>query len=79
MQNGEKPNVARVSSTPRNVKVKPSSAEPNNNIKENDQKDHDHDYGASVTWKVHQQKREDPPPEFNLDYLPARTHPPVHN
>ncbi|KAM3266223.1 root meristem growth factor 10 [Capsicum chacoense] len=74
-----KPNVARVSSTPTDVKAKPSSAVPNsNNIKENEKDDHHH-YGVSVTWKVHQQKREDPPPEFNLDYLPARTHPPVHN
>ncbi|CAN4125870.1 unnamed protein product [Withania somnifera] len=78
-KNEEKPNFARVSSTPSptDVTPKPSSAEPSSSVKENG-KDHHH-YGVSVTWKVHQQKREDPPPEFNLDYLPARTHPPVHN
>ncbi|XP_055815034.1 root meristem growth factor 10-like [Solanum dulcamara] len=78
-KNEEKPNVDRVSSTPTDVKAKPSLAEPNSSV-EKEEKDHDnHRYGVSVTWKVHQQKREDPPPEFNLDYLPARTHPPVHN
>ncbi|XP_059311160.1 root meristem growth factor 10 [Lycium ferocissimum] len=83
-KNEEKPNVARVSSSPSDVKVKPSSAEPNS-LKENE-KDHQlmegsssSNYGVSVSWRIHHQKREDPPPEFNLDYLPARTHPPVHN
>ncbi|XP_015089746.1 uncharacterized protein LOC107032685 [Solanum pennellii] len=76
-KNEEKPNVARVPSTPSDVKSKHSSSKPNKSVKENDEKDHH--YGVSVSWKVHQQKREDPPPEFNLDYLPARTHPPVHN
>ncbi|CAN4111791.1 unnamed protein product [Withania somnifera] len=85
-KNEEKPNVARVSSTPSDVKAKPSSSELNSGVKENE-KDHQlitwsssSNYGGvSVTWRAHQQKREDQPPEFNLDYLPARTHPPVHN
>nr|GLL40731.1 uncharacterized protein LOC109183454 isoform X2 [Ipomoea trifida] len=34
---------------------------------------------SSVTWKVREKKRGEPQEEFNLDYLPARTHPPVHN
>ncbi|XP_019189104.1 PREDICTED: uncharacterized protein LOC109183454 isoform X2 [Ipomoea nil] len=34
---------------------------------------------SSVTWKVREKKRGEPQAEFNLDYLPARTHPPVHN
>lgn len=35
----------------------------------------------SVSWKVPQKKRgeEEPIAGFNLDYLPPRTHPPVHN
>ncbi|MCD9641991.1 hypothetical protein HAX54_028577 [Datura stramonium] len=78
-KNEEKPSVARVSSSPTDVKAKPSSAKPNSISVEENGKDHHHHYGVSVTWRVHHQKREDPPPEFNLDYLPARTHPPVHN
>ncbi|KAG5626943.1 hypothetical protein H5410_012161 [Solanum commersonii] len=79
-KNEERPNNGRVSSTASDVKAKQSSAQPNKSVKENSEKDDDHHhYGVSVTWRVHQQKREDPPPEFNLDYLPARTHPPVHN
>ncbi|KAJ8565476.1 hypothetical protein K7X08_008052 [Anisodus acutangulus] len=88
-KNEEKPNVARVSRTPSDVKVKPSSAE-TNSLKENEKLHHDHQLkkdssnrskydGVSVSWRIHHQKREDPPPEFNLDYLPASTHPPVHN
>ncbi|XP_073158884.1 uncharacterized protein [Henckelia pumila] len=34
---------------------------------------------ASVSWKVPNKKREDPEPGFNLDYLPPKTHPPIHN
>ncbi|KAK4379421.1 hypothetical protein RND71_001283 [Anisodus tanguticus] len=86
-KNEEKPNVARVSGTPMDVKAKRSSTEPNSSLKENEQEHHDQmvkgssscNYGVSVSWKVHHQRKEDPPPEFNLDYLPARTHPPVHN
>lgn len=34
---------------------------------------------ASVSWRVPHKKRGDPEPGFNLDYLPPKTHPPVHN
>nr|XP_009608849.1 uncharacterized protein LOC104102745 [Nicotiana tomentosiformis]XP_016452066.1 PREDICTED: uncharacterized protein LOC107776670 [Nicotiana tabacum] len=84
-KNEEKSSVARVFNTPSDVKAKPLTAEPKSSVKENE-KDQlkgsissSKSYGVSVSWRVHHQKREDPPPEFNLDYLPARTHPPVHN
>ncbi|KAI3444722.1 hypothetical protein Pfo_001387 [Paulownia fortunei] len=34
---------------------------------------------ASVSWKVPHKKRGEQEPGFNLDYLPPKTHPPVHN
>nr|XP_009765957.1 PREDICTED: uncharacterized protein LOC104217414 [Nicotiana sylvestris] len=85
-KNEEKSSVARVFNTTSDVKAKPSTAQPISSVKENE-KDQlkgsksstSSNYGVSVSWRVHHQKREDPPPEFNLDYLPARTHPPVHN
>ncbi|KAH6767480.1 hypothetical protein C2S52_018463 [Perilla frutescens var. hirtella] len=30
-------------------------------------------------WRVPRRKRGDEEPGFNLDYLPPKTHPPVHN
>ncbi|KAL7121109.1 hypothetical protein ACP275_02G162100 [Erythranthe tilingii] len=34
---------------------------------------------ASVSWTVPHKKRGEQEPGFNLDYLPPKTHPPVHN
>lgn len=34
---------------------------------------------ASVGWKVPHRKKGEAEPGFNLDYLPPKTHPPVHN
>lgn len=35
--------------------------------------------GERVSWKVPHKKGGQPQPGFNLDYLPPKTHPPVHN
>ncbi|KAL2234030.1 UNVERIFIED_CONTAM: hypothetical protein Sindi_1135200 [Sesamum indicum] len=32
-----------------------------------------------VSWRVPHKKRGEQEPGFNLDYLPPKTHPPVHN
>ncbi|MCD9639476.1 hypothetical protein HAX54_024046 [Datura stramonium] len=48
-KNEEKPSVARVSSSPTDVKAKPSSAKPNSISVEENGKDHHHHYGVSVT------------------------------
>ncbi|PIN10747.1 hypothetical protein CDL12_16646 [Handroanthus impetiginosus] len=34
---------------------------------------------ASVSRRVNRKKRGEKEPGFNLDYLPPKTHPPVHN
>lgn len=34
---------------------------------------------ASVGWRVPHRKKGEAEPGFNLDYLPPKTHPPVHN
>ncbi|GER31218.1 late embryogenesis abundant protein [Striga asiatica] len=34
---------------------------------------------AQVTWRVPHEKRGEKEPGFNLDYLPPKTHPGIHN
>ncbi|KAL0464624.1 UNVERIFIED_CONTAM: hypothetical protein Slati_0350000 [Sesamum latifolium] len=34
---------------------------------------------SSQSWRVPHKKRGEQEPGFNLDYLPPKTHPPVHN
>ncbi|XP_057807340.1 root meristem growth factor 10-like [Salvia miltiorrhiza] len=53
------------------------------NVKEGDDLDHDLEVDggkvASERWKVPHRKKGEAEPGFNLDYLPPKTHPPVHN
>lgn len=47
---------------------------------ENESDDHDLDQGvATVQWRVPHPKKGEAVPGFNMDYLPPKTHPPVHN
>ncbi|KAL1543390.1 hypothetical protein AAHA92_20371 [Salvia divinorum] len=46
----------------------------------NESDDRDLDRGvATVQWRVPHPKKGEAVAEFNLDYLPPKTHPPVHN
>ncbi|XP_047975703.1 uncharacterized protein LOC125218143 [Salvia hispanica] len=53
---------------------------PNDVTNPNERDDRDLDQGVeTVQWRVPHPKKGEAVSEFNLDYLPPKTHPPVHN
>ncbi|KAK4414657.1 hypothetical protein Salat_2878700 [Sesamum alatum] len=63
------------------IKVKSESNEPGKRIQAKGEgtAQNESSLATHVSWKVPHRKRGEQEPGFNLDYLPPKTHPPVHN
>ncbi|CAI9764607.1 unnamed protein product [Fraxinus pennsylvanica] len=86
-KNNDKFNLAKVS-IDSDVKSSISTAKKETTLKEKKAKEYnlkrvivpgDTQTDQSMSWRMPHKKRGQKDPGFNLDYLPPKTHPPVHN